>query len=40
MFVLFEPYVRFHSFSLVRVTEYPPMGEIAAQSAYDMFSKY
>ena len=27
MFVLFEPYVRFHIFSSVRVTEWPPIGE-------------
>ena len=38
--MLFELYVRFHSFSLVWVTEWPPMGEIAAHSAYDMISKY
>ena len=31
--MLFEPYVRFHSFSLVQVAEWPPMGEIAAHSA-------
>ena len=26
-FVLFEPYVRFHIFILVRVTEWPPIGK-------------
>ena len=26
-FVLFEPCVRFHIFSYVRVTEWPPIGE-------------
>ena len=26
-FVLFEPYVRFHIFSSVLVTEWPPIGE-------------
>ena len=25
--MLFEPYVRFHIFSSVRVTEWPPIGE-------------
>ena len=38
--MLFEPYVRFHIFSAVRVTEWPPIGGIAAHSAYDMFSCY
>ena len=28
MFVLFEPYVRFHIFSKVWVTEWPPIGEL------------
>ena len=37
--MLFEPYVRFYSFSLVRVTEWPPIGKIAAHLAHDMFSK-
>ena len=37
-FVLFEPNVRFHSFS--RVTEWPPIGKKAAHSSYDMFPKY
>ena len=27
IFVLFEPYVRFHIFSSVRVTEWPPIAE-------------
>ena len=27
IFVLFEPHVRFHIFSSVRVTEWPPIGE-------------
>ena len=27
IFVLFEPYVRFHIFSSVWVTEWPPIGE-------------
>ena len=36
--MLLEPYVRFHIFSSVRVTEWPPIG--AAHSAYDMFSWY
>ena len=37
--MLFEPYVRFHSFSWVWVTEWTPIGKIAAQSAYAMFSR-
>ena len=40
IFVLLAPYVCFHSFSLVWVTELPPIGKIAAHSAYDMFSWY
>ena len=36
-FVLLAPYVCFHSFSKVKVTEWPPIGKIAAHSAYDMF---
>ena len=36
--MLFTPYVRFHSFSKVQVIEWPPIGKIAAHSAYDMFS--
>ena len=38
MFVLLAPYVFF--IFLVKVTEWPPNGKIAAQSAYDMFSWY
>ena len=33
-FVLLAPYVCFHK---VKVTEWPPIGKIAAHSAYDMF---
>ena len=36
-FVLLEPYVCFHIFNKVKVTEWPPIGKIAAHSAYDMF---
>ena len=36
-FVLLAPYVCFHIFSYVKVTEWPPIGKIAAHSAYDMF---
>ena len=36
-FELLAPYVCFHSFSSVKVTEWPPIGKIAAHSAYDMF---
>ena len=36
IFVLLVPYVCFHSFSLVKVTEWPPIGKIAAHSVYDM----
>ena len=36
-FVLLAPYVCFHIFNLVKVTEWPPIGKIAAHSAYDMF---
>ena len=32
--------MRFHGFSKVLVTEWPPIGKIAAHSAYDMFSSY
>ena len=35
--VLLAPYVCFHSFISVKVTEWPPIGKIAAHSAYDMF---
>ena len=36
-FVLLAPYVCFHIFSKVKVTEWPPIVKIAAHSAYDMF---
>ena len=36
--MLFEPYVRFRIISSVRVTEWPPIGGIAAHSAYDVSS--
>ena len=39
-FVLLAPYVCFHIFSSVKVTEWPPIGKIAAHSAYEMFSWY
>ena len=35
--VLLAPYVCFHSFSKVKITEWPPIGKIAAHSAYHMF---
>ena len=35
IFVLLAPYVCFHI--LVKVTEWPPIGKIAAHSAYDLF---
>ena len=38
--MLLAPYVCFHIFSSVQVTEWPPIGKIAAHSAYDMFSWY
>ena len=38
IFVLLAPYVCFHIFS--KVTEWPPIGKIAAHSAYEMFSWY
>ena len=38
--MLFGPCVRFCDFGSVRVTEWPPIGRIAACSAYDMFSWY
>ena len=38
--MLLAPYVCFHSFSQVKVTEWPPIGKIAAHSAYEMFSWY
>ena len=34
------PLVCFHIFSKVSVTEWPPIGKIAAHSAYYMFSRY
>ena len=37
LFVLLTPYVCFHIFNYVKVTEKPPIGKIAAHSAYDMF---
>ena len=40
LFVLLAPDVCFHIFSYVWVTEWPPIGKIAAHSAYDMFSWY
>ena len=39
MFVLLAPYVCFHIFSSVKVTEWPTIGKIAAHSVY-MFSWY
>ena len=36
--MLLAPYVYFHI--LVKVTEWPPIGKIAAHSAYEMFSWY
>ena len=36
-FVLLAAYVCFHIFSKVKVTEWPPIGKIAAHSAYEMF---
>ena len=39
-FLLLAPYVRFHIFGKVRVTEWPPIGKIAAHSAYEMCSWY
>ena len=38
IFVLLAPYVCLHI--LVKVTEWPPIGKIAAHSAYEMFSWY
>ena len=40
IFVLLAPIVCFHIFSEVKVTEWPPIGKIAAHSAYDMVSWY
>ena len=36
--MLLAPYICFHI--LVKVTEWPPIGKIAAHSAYEMFSWY
>ena len=36
-FVLLAPCVCFHIFGWVKVTEWPPVGKIAAHSACDMF---
>ena len=38
--MLLAPYVCFHIFSKVKVTEWPPIGKIAAHSAYEMCSWY
>ena len=38
--MLLAPYVCLHIFSKVKVTEWPPIGKIAAHSAYEMFSWY
>ena len=38
--MLLAPYVCFHIFSEVKVTEWPPIGKIAAHSAYEMFLWY
>ena len=38
--MLFEPFVRYNICSSVRVTEWSPIGGIAAHSANDMFSWY
>ena len=38
--MLLAPYVCFHIFSYVKVTEWPPIGKIAAHSAYEMFQWY
>ena len=38
--VLFAPYVCFHILGYVWVTEWPPIGKIAAHSANDVFSWY
>ena len=34
------PYVCYHIFSSVKITEWPSIGKIAAHSAYEMFSWY
>ena len=38
IFLLLTTYVCYHI--LIKVTEWPPIGKIAAHSAYDMFSWY
>ena len=38
--MLLASYVCFYSFSYVYVTDWPPIGKIAAHSAYDVFSSY
>ena len=38
--MLLAPYICFHIFREVNVTEWPPIGKIAAHSAYEMFSWY
>ena len=38
--MLLAPYACLHIFSKVKVTEWPPIGKIAAHSAYEMFSWY
>ena len=38
IFVLLAPYVCYHI--LVTLTDWPPIGKIAAHSAYEMFSGY
>ena len=35
--MLLAPYVCFIIIFLIKVTEWPPIGKIAAHSAYDMF---
>ena len=37
IFVLLAPCVCFHIFGWVKVAEWPPIGKIAAHSAYDVF---
>ena len=39
-FVLLAPCVCFHIFSWVGVAGWPPVGKVAAHSAYEMFSWY
>ena len=38
--MLLAPYVCYHIFGWVKVTDWPPIGKIAAHSAYEMFSWY